>query len=317
MHLYRWDLDRTYLDTDIRSVRGLVRSALESADDKRNVPGAAALLRGLLASDPSARASIISGSPVQMRAVLERKLTLDGIRFESMVLKDNLRNLRRGRLRALRGQLGYKLPQLLSLRLGRAREDVETLFGDDAEVDALIYALYADAIAGRVDEDTLVRVLRAGGAYPDQVAFAVRSLERLPRAAAVDGIYIVVDRGLPLATYDKLGGAVTVVFSWFQAALSLHARGQLNAAGLTAVVEDLLGGQGETPAALAALAADAVRRRLIAARDLDALPDGAWVDDARKLIALLEPPEGLRAPTHHQDREERRDWLGFLRDATA
>ena len=41
VHVYRWDLDRTYLDTDIRSVRGMVRAALEQASEKRTIPGAA------------------------------------------------------------------------------------------------------------------------------------------------------------------------------------------------------------------------------------------------------------------------------------
>ena len=82
MHVYRWDLDRTYLDTDIHSVRGLIRTALESASDKRTLPGAAALMRALTDADPSSRVFILSGSPTQMRDVLREKLTLDGVRFD-------------------------------------------------------------------------------------------------------------------------------------------------------------------------------------------------------------------------------------------
>ncbi len=51
-----------------------------------------------------------------MRAVLEEKLKLDGVEWDELVLKDNVRNLLRGRFRALRGQVGYKLPVLLESR---------------------------------------------------------------------------------------------------------------------------------------------------------------------------------------------------------
>src|SRR6187551_2237479 len=139
MRVYRWDLDKTYLQTDIDSMRGLLRSAVEPARSKRAVPGAAALLRELARERPGwrPRVVILSGSPTQMRSVLEEKLRMDGVRFDEFILKDNLGNLKRGRLRAVRGQFGYKLPQLLAGRVGLGAAVRETLFGDDAEVDAL------------------------------------------------------------------------------------------------------------------------------------------------------------------------------------
>ena len=139
MHIYRWDLDRTYLDTEIDSVRGLLRTALESAGEKKVIPGADALLRSLIRHDPDAMVCILSGSPRQMRGVLREKLALDGIRVDKLTLKDNLGNIRRGRLRAVRDQLGYKLPSLLEARQGMDAQRTETLFGDDSEVDALVY----------------------------------------------------------------------------------------------------------------------------------------------------------------------------------
>jgi hypothetical protein len=51
-----------------------------------------------------------------------RKLKLDGVEFDELVLKDNLRNLVRGRFKAMRGQVGYKLPVLLE---SRARAPVD------------------------------------------------------------------------------------------------------------------------------------------------------------------------------------------------
>jgi phosphatidate phosphatase APP1 len=154
-HVFRWDLDKTYLRTDFDSFRDLVKSAFEKAIDKQAVPGAPALLRALKqAGGARHRVCIISGSPEQMRTVLTAKLELDGVEFDEFILKDNLRNLIRGRFRALRAQVPYKLPALLASRVALVGDGAdqadETLFGDDAESDALIYSLYADLTAGRL-----------------------------------------------------------------------------------------------------------------------------------------------------------------------
>ena len=44
-HIFRWDLDKTYLHTDFDSWIDLVRTAVETPERKRTVPGAAALIR--------------------------------------------------------------------------------------------------------------------------------------------------------------------------------------------------------------------------------------------------------------------------------
>ena len=115
--IYRWDLDKTYLKTDFDTLRQLVRTALQSADQKVTVPGAAALIRELRERGDS-KLCIVSGSPKQMRSVLEEKLKLDGVEWDELILKDNVRNVLRGRFRALKGQVGYKLPALLEFTDG-------------------------------------------------------------------------------------------------------------------------------------------------------------------------------------------------------
>ena len=101
-----------------------------------------------------------------MRQVLAAKLALDGVEYDEFVLKNNLKNILRGRFRALRAQIPYKLPAMLRSRIAAAAEH-ETLFGDDAEADAIIYCLYADLVAGRVSLSDLERVLIASRAYDD------------------------------------------------------------------------------------------------------------------------------------------------------
>ena len=273
MHVYRWDLDRTYLDTDIHSVRGLLRTAFESAADKRTLPGAATLMRSLSEQDPSSRTFVLSGSPTQMRTVLREKLALDGVKVERLTLKDNLGNLRRGRFRAVRGQVGYKLPQLLQQRVGLGPAVRETLFGDDSEVDALVYATYAAAISRRIDEATLTRVMETGGAYADAINSAIEALHRVGIADAVEDIFIHLDQGTPPARFAKLGSRVVPVFSWFLAALVLYSRGRLEPAGVGRVARSCASEAGLDDMALAGLAQDAVRRRLLTAEALRQLVD--------------------------------------------
>jgi len=271
VHVYRWDLDKTYLDTDIHSVRGMIRTALESASQKRNVPGAATLLRGLIKHDPTCRVTVLSGSPTQMRRVLARKLQLDGIRFERLILKDNLNNIRMGRFRAVRDQVGYKLPQLLRMRVEEPiQQQTETLFGDDSEADALIYALYGAAIAGRLDGAELKAVMEAAGAYPDAVQDALRSIEKLSdRApAALEDVFIHCERGVPASTFRLLGRGITPVFSWYQAALVLACRGRLHPDVAAAVAQRVAGA---SPRRIAALTQDIVRRGAAGRQDVQQL----------------------------------------------
>jgi hypothetical protein len=263
-HVYRWDLDKTYLETHFESLSRLVRIALEGPDDKVNVPGSAALLREL--SGPRGRAParvcIVSGSPTQMRRTLEKKLRLDGISWHEFHLKPQWENLKRGRFRALRDQVGYKLPLLLRSRTDLPAEVSETLFGDDAEADAFIYSLYADIVAGRVDDKAMHRVLKAAGAYSDAIDSCMRALRKLEfqRAEAVERIFIHLDGRTPPSFFTRFGPRVVPVFNYFQAALVLFSSGHLEPAGVVAVTRAFLEADRHTPDELANLFQDVVRR---------------------------------------------------------
>ncbi len=268
MRVYRWDLDKTYLVTDFNSVRGIVRSAMEPAHRKRATPGATALLRELGRESPGwrSRICIVSGSPTQMRGVLEEKLRMDGVRWDTLTLKDNLANLKRGRLRAVRDQFGYKLPHLLAGRIGLGEAVRETLFGDDAEIDALVYSVYADAIAGRIGAAELSRIMVAAGSYPDHVVDALAALRRVGTADAVDRIFIRLDRGRPPAEFHRFGSRVVPIRGWFQAALVLFGAGEVDADGVARVfaTADITAreaaGQAEDILARGHVSIDAVRR---------------------------------------------------------
>lgn len=272
--IYRWDLDKTYLQTDFDSLRQLVRTALQKASEKKAVPGAAALIRELK-SKPDARLCIVSGSPTQMRAVLSEKLKLDGVEFDELVLKDNVSNLLRGRFKALRGQVGYKLPVLLESRARAPVESEEVLFGDDAEADAFIYSLYADMVARRVNEPVVYRVLEASEVYPDDITRIMRQWEKIGQSDPVRRIFINLDRLTPPAQFGKYGPRVVPIFNYFQAALVLMADGHLTAAQVVKVSVEMIQTAGYNLLTLSNSFQDLMRRGLpmgeVAARLTEAL----------------------------------------------
>ena len=241
--IYRWDLDKTYLRTDFDSLRALLKTAFEAAEDKQTVPGAATLLRELrapAADGAVARVCFISGSPRQMRKVLTEKLRLDGIEFDEFILKNNLRNMLTGRFRAMREQVGYKLPALLSGRSGVPPQTREVCFGDDAESDALIYSMYGDLLLGVVDEGTLHQVLDAAGVYPDDALRTLGLWAALPRGEAVDRILIHLDRRSPPGRFDKYGPRLVPVYNYFQAALVLYQDRHLGPASVLRVAIEMV-----------------------------------------------------------------------------
>jgi hypothetical protein len=244
MHIARWDLDKTYLRTEFDSLRDLVRTALERPDEKRTNPGASTLLREMVRS--GVRVHILSGSPEQMRRRLEDKLRLDGITWDTFTLKPNLQNLLRLRFRAVRDQLGYKLPALLRARARLAQqgehaaESTETLFGDDAEADAYVYSLYADFVAGRVEEDALLSVLERGRVYEDVVAEAMETARTVERADAIERIFIHLERQTPPDDFRRYGLRVVPFYNYLQAAFVLYEDGRLGPESVLRVAVELV-----------------------------------------------------------------------------
>ena len=271
-HVFRWDLDKTYLRTEFDSLGDLIKSAIETAADKQAYPGATALLRTLSTTD-GYRVCIVSGSPTQMRTVLAAKLALDGVTYDEFVLKDNLRNILRGRFRALRAQIPYKLPAMLASRGKGEPAPAETLFGDDAEADAIVYCLYADLLAGRVDQDTLARVLHSARAYDDDAARTLELARRAPRGDVVRRIIIHLDRRSPPGSFRLFGPRLVPVFNYFQAALVLYADGVLDARQLLFVAFEMLDSGQYHLATLANSLQDLMRRNRLAADTVLRLAD--------------------------------------------
>lgn len=245
-YIARWDLDKTYLRTDFDTLRDLARTAIERPDQKRTVPGAAALLREL--GRAGVETHILSGSPEQLRSRIEQKLRLDGAKWASLTLKPNLQNLLRLRFRALRGQLGYKLPSLLQRRCEMTQQRNEggelireVLLGDDAEADAFVYSLFADICEGRVSDDEIADVMRRGRAYDDTIVDALRYAKRVEKGPVVEYILIHLDRQSSPSDFRRYGPRVVPFYNYLQAAFVLHEAQRIPGRSVLRVAQDLIG----------------------------------------------------------------------------
>jgi hypothetical protein len=311
----RWDLDKTYLRTDFDTLRDLVRTAIERPDQKRTVPGAAPLLREL--GRAGVEIHILSGSPEQLRSRLEQKLRLDGARWASLTLKPNLANLLRLRFRALRGQLGYKLPALLQRRceLANQRDAMgelihEVLLGDDAEADAFVYSLYADLCEGKVDEATLAEVMRRGKAYDDTITDARRFARYVDKGPVVERILIHLDRQSSPSDFRVFGDRVVPFYNYLQAAFVLYEDGRIPARAVLRVAQDLAFSHNFDGGALARSYLDLSRRGHVTGRGIPELAEAygemtrgraAGVSEIGALISgLLEMLPALRPPVSRE-----------------
>lgn len=290
-HIFRWDLDKTYLKTEFETVRDLVRTASLTAEQRENIPGSAALIRAVR-DDPDAKHAVffISGSPSLMRGVLERKFALDGFIPDGFVLKPTLGHIVRGRFRAVRGQVPYKLEQLLRGRSEVAVGSLETLFGDDAENDAFVYSLYADIVAGRIDRSRLGALMRRCGAYASQVAALEDALEAVVKEDPVQRIVIHLDQATPPATFAPYFPRVVPIYNHLQTAFVLYLDGSLGPACIRMVARELLARYGFDVDRLVNLAEDILRRRRLH-HTLDFIEQ--TIDDLRGLIGIDEPGSEL------------------------
>jgi hypothetical protein len=263
--VYRWDLDKTYLRTEFDTLRDLLSRAFEKAKDKHTVPGASALLREIRATRP-AGLYILSGSPEQMRRVLEAKLRLDGVTWDGFTLKPSLKQLLRGHFKFLKDQVGFKLGALLSSREVVPEDTDEILFGDDAETDAFVYSLYADLCAGRVGAEVLTQVLERAAVRTEEIPELLRLAGRLPRRDHCLRIFIHLDRISSLDPFSEYGLRVCPFYNYFQPALVLVEMGAIEAKAALRVAAELVIDQAFSPEALLASFTEVARRGHIGRR---------------------------------------------------
>lgn len=269
--LYVWDLDKTYLDTGFETLSGLIRTVREKAFQKRNIPGTGTLVRALRDDWQALHQGkrdfpiyFITASPPQMEAKIHDKLAYDGIYPFGIFCKDNLKNLAPSRWSRLTQQVGYKLQALLQLRLHLRREVKQVLWGDDSEADAVIYSLYSDLCARRIEEREARAILRHLKVMGHQVNAIFMLLESIPVQDPIEKIYINLASDTDSDYYLKFGRRIVPTSNTFELALDLFQDRRLSFIQLVNVAHDLLRNYGFGVEDLERSFEDMIRRPLLA-----------------------------------------------------
>lgn len=276
--VFVWDLDKTYLDTTFESLSGLWRTAVEKAFQKKNVPGTASLVRALRNHWQEKRRDqrdfpiyFITASPPQLEKRIHEKLNLDGIYPFGIFFKDNLKNISFSRWRRLTQQVGYKIQALMQLRL-HLKEDVrQVLWGDDSEADEVIYTLYSDLCARRIEESRAREILRALNVTGAQVDVIFKLLEAIPANDPVEKVYINLATDTDPEYYLKFGRRVVATSNSFQIAVDLFQDHRLSQVQVIQVARDLIQNYSFTTDMLEMSLDDLSRRRILAAETAQVL----------------------------------------------
>lgn len=242
--VFVWDVDKTYLDTNIASLRGLLKTIREKAFQKKNIPGTATLVRALKESMAQKGERLplyfITASPPQMENKIIAKLSIDGISPYGSFYKDNLKNLNINRFRRLTQQIGFKLQALLQLRLKLSENVKQIMWGDDSESDALIYSLYSDICADRIQGDELTRVLESLNVLPPQIKAILNLKDDIPKNDPVERIYINLATDTDPDYYVKFGARTLPTYNTFQIALDLYQDEKVKEPALLSIAQVLI-----------------------------------------------------------------------------
>lgn len=273
-HVFVWDLDKTYLDTHFESISGLYRTIKEKAFQKKNIPGTRTLVKALtIKGDAYFPIYFVTASPPQMERRIREKLELDGIKPFGIFCKDNLRNLKPGRLRRLNQQVGYKLQALMHLRSRLGPNLKQVLWGDDSESDAVIYSLYSDICARRLQDRSLSHILSFFNVRGEQDEVIQQLLKDIPESDPVERTYINLASDTDPDYYSKFGRRTLATFNAFQTALDLYQEKHISLEQVEFVAIDLKQNYGFTLEELAQSLDDLVYRRVLIQEEAEKVKD--------------------------------------------
>lgn len=225
------DIDKTYLETKFESLPQLIRVALEQPEEKITVRGASTVMNaarwglpGSAQKKEPAGLHFVSASPPQMREVLESKLEMDGLDWNSDTFKDQAYNVRKGRMSLLRQHTAYKSTAILEIMQTMAAGSRVWLIGDNAESDPYIYTGLALFQAGHLPASAYLEYLKIAN-VEDEILEDIEALLQEKSPVTIAGTLI---RKVPGATDIRLPPLTDHIFffeNFFEAALALIRQG--------------------------------------------------------------------------------------------
>jgi hypothetical protein len=235
------DIDKTYLNTKFSTWRGLVRIPFEWAIDKRPIPGMVPLLRGLRRGLDTGHSAhplfFVSGSPPELRGVIERRMVMDGVEFDGFLFKDQIGCIKRGRVKALTQQVAYKLYALSELWAGATKVDRVVMFGDDVEDDPFIFSIFRRVLLAEIEADALRDALASKGVLQSELPLLVSAL--LEHSGKLEGqeVLCVIRKVKSTSPIDYSNGVLGVTRTT-EAAYALERRGFIGPETLSRVLAE-------------------------------------------------------------------------------
>ncbi|MBZ0270466.1 hypothetical protein K8I61_00405 [bacterium] len=273
------DVDKTYLESDFESWLGLAIIPMEKAEDKRAIAGMAPVLRELRHGGAIENAQtpffFLTASPPFIMKEVYRKMLIDGVQCDGVTCKDWRQILfKRKKPAWLRRQLPYKVSALLHQRTRLPESAREILIGDDAEADARAYALYADILAGRVNEAELSEILRRERCDAEEKAEVIEAFRAVkPPGERVERIYIYLEKRTDPKIFAPFSSDLVACRSAFQMAVHMTLGGLVRAQAAVDSARAMLAIDHACRDDLAEDLAEGVRRGIFGAADLAPLHD--------------------------------------------
>lgn len=267
--IFVWDVDKTYLDTDFKSIWGLLRIPLEMAIDKTIIPGTAATLqecrRGPGERPVQTPIFFVSASPPQLAGVIRRKMLLDGLQPDGFLFKDQLQLALDGRFRELKFQVEYKLTAHWSLIAELPPEAQLVVVGDDWESDGQVFHLLDATQRGDLSGDALATALADAGVHPKSIDAMVELAAKATGRAQVKLACVILTRGRDPSYFDPFRPVVHAAREALQAAALFADHGLVSPGGVARVAWRLRADWGWTAAQVDTSIADLTTRALVAA----------------------------------------------------
>ncbi len=169
--VYFCDIDKTYLDTKFETIGGLLSTLFDFAIDKVSISGMDYLLKAVRRNNNVINGVyFISASPKEMKNIISKKLTLDGVQFDGICLRDQFYYMRKLKFKALKRPFSFKLLALLTYNSLLPEGIDYILIGDNTESDAYIYKMFKEILETKkinvkklrnfiTDEDELKEIL--------------------------------------------------------------------------------------------------------------------------------------------------------------
>ena len=240
------DVDKTYLDTDFKSIKGLLTIPFEWAEDKQTVAGMAPVLKELRFGSGNFNALIpfyfLTASPPFLIRILKKKMLIDSVQYDGIISKDWSKVIfKHKKTRWLKHQIGYKLCALLTQRIILPKSAKEILIGDDVEVDAFIYSFYADLLSGKIKGKEIGKILSREKCDEEEISEVIKIYDKLNfKNRAVHKIYIYMDKGENPSIFNDYGKDLIACLSPFQMAIHLYFDKQVRLIAVKMAAKDLL-----------------------------------------------------------------------------